>query len=181
MEHSGKIYLKIKYFVAKKFTTFLRSFFRFFVLARSDPDPKTAAGKAFTAFVVEGDTPGLTRGRKEINMGQRCSDTRGITFEDVRVPAANVVGAPGEGFKVAMKTFDKTRPTVAALATGVAYRCLDVATQYSLERKAFGTQIANHQGVSFLLAEMAINCELARLMTYKSGAEVGQAESNQAF
>ncbi|CAI5455082.1 unnamed protein product [Caenorhabditis angaria] len=144
----------------------------FFVLARSDPDPKAPAGKAFTAFAVEGDSAGLIRGRKEINMGQRCSDTRGITFEDVRVPAANIVGAPGEGFKVAMKTFDKTRPTVAALATGLAYRCLDVATQYSTERKAFGTEIYNHQGVSFLLAEMAINCELARLMTYKSGSEV---------
>ncbi|CAB3400632.1 unnamed protein product [Caenorhabditis bovis] len=144
----------------------------FFVLARSDPDPKTPSGKAFTAFVVEGDTPGITRGRKEINMGQRCSDTRGITFEDVRVPASNVIGAPGEGFKVAMKTFDKTRPLVAALATGLAYRCLDVATQYSLERKAFGTQIANHQGVSFILAEMAMNCELSRLMTYKSANEV---------
>ncbi|EGT31654.1 hypothetical protein CAEBREN_04578 [Caenorhabditis brenneri] len=99
----------------------------FFVLARSDPNPKTPSGKAFTAFVVEGDSPGLTRGRKEIYMEQRCSDTRGLTFEDVRVPAANVVGAPGEGFKVAMKTFDKTRPTVAALAAGVAYRCLGVA------------------------------------------------------
>ena len=91
--------------------------FRFFVLARSDPDPKAPAGKAFTAFAVEGDSPGLTRGRKvqhpikvhfwlilfvfqEINMGQRCSDTRGITFEDVRVPASQVIGAPGEGFKV---------------------------------------------------------------------------------
>lgn len=109
-------------------------------------------------------------------MGQRCSDTRGITFEDVRVPAANVVGAPGEGFKVAMKTFDKTRPTVAALATGVTYRCLDVATQYALERKAFGTVIANHQGVSNILAEMGISAELARLMTYKSGAEVSNAQ-----
>ncbi|KAJ1363318.1 putative medium-chain specific acyl-CoA dehydrogenase 10, mitochondrial [Parelaphostrongylus tenuis] len=69
----------------------------FFVLARSDPDPKLPAGKAFTAFAVEGDSPGLIRGKKEINLDQCCSDTRGITFEDVRVPAANVVGAPGEG------------------------------------------------------------------------------------
>ena len=76
-------------------------------------------------------------------MGQRCSDTRGITFEDVRVPAANVVGAPGEGFKIAMKTFDKTRPMVAALAVGLTARCMDEAAKYSLERKTFGTQIAN--------------------------------------
>lgn len=119
----------------------------FFVLARTAEDPKAAPGKAFTAFVVEGDSAGITRGRKEINMGQRCSDTRGITFEDVRVPAVNVVGAPGEGFKVAMKTFDRTRPTVAALATGVIARCLDEATKYSLERKTFGTQICNVSGL----------------------------------
>ncbi|WKY17162.1 hypothetical protein Q1695_001630 [Nippostrongylus brasiliensis] len=144
----------------------------FFVLARSDPDPKAPAGKAFTAFAVEGDTPGLTRGKKEINLGQRCSDTRGLTFEDVRVPASNIVGAPGEGFKVAMKTFDRTRPLVAALATGLSARCVDEATKYSLERKTFGTQIANHQAVQFILADMAMNVELARLMTYKSACEV---------
>ncbi|VDM76189.1 unnamed protein product [Strongylus vulgaris] len=102
----------------------------FFVLARSNPDPKAPAGAAFTAFAVEGDTPGLIRGKKEINLGQRCSDTRGITFEDVRVPASNIVGAPGEGFK--------------------------------------------HQAVQFILAEMAMNVELARLMTYKSAYEVDQ-------
>ncbi|KIH69471.1 acyl-CoA dehydrogenase protein [Ancylostoma duodenale] len=146
----------------------------FFVLARSDPDPKTPPGKAFTAFAVEGDTPGIIRGKKEINLGQRCSDTRGLTFEDVRVPAANVVGAPGEGFKVAMKTFDKTRPLVAALATGLSARCLDEAAKYALERKTFGTQIANHQAVQFILADMAVNVELARLMTYRSAHEVDQ-------
>lgn len=72
----------------------------FFVLARTSDDPKAPAGKAFTAFVVDGDTPGISRGKKEKNMGQRCSDTRTITFEDVRVPAANVLGAHGAGFKV---------------------------------------------------------------------------------
>ncbi|GMT04883.1 hypothetical protein PENTCL1PPCAC_27057, partial [Pristionchus entomophagus] len=144
----------------------------FFVLARSDPDPKTPAGKAFTAFAVEANTPGIHVGKKEINLGQRCSDTRGITFEDVRVPAANVVGAPGEGFKIAMKTFDKTRPMVAALATGLLARCLDEATKYSLERKTFGTQIANHQAVQFILADMAMNLEMSKLMTYKAAQEV---------
>ena len=72
----------------------------YFLLARSDPDPKAPAGSAFTAFVVDRDTPGITLGKKEIMLGQRCSDTRGITFEDVRVPARNVLGAPGKGFKV---------------------------------------------------------------------------------
>jgi acyl-CoA dehydrogenase len=82
----------------------------FFVLARTAEDPSTPAGSAFTAFVVEGDAKGLSVGAKEINMGQRCSDTRGVTFEDVRVPASAVLGAPGKGFKVAMGAFDQTRP-----------------------------------------------------------------------
>ncbi|GMR56394.1 hypothetical protein PMAYCL1PPCAC_26589, partial [Pristionchus mayeri] len=143
-----------------------------FVLARSDPDPKASAGKAFTAFVVDAKTPGISVGKKEINMGQRCTDNRGITFEDVQVPAANVVGAPGEGFKVAMKTFDKTRPMVAAMSTGLQARCLDEATKYALERKAFGTQIANHQAIQFMLADMAMNLELSKLMVYKAAQEV---------
>lgn len=113
------------------------------MLARSDPNPKTPAGKAFTAFIVDGDTPGITRGKKEKNMGQRCSDTRVITFEDVRVPAENVLGAPGAGFKVAMEAFDMTRPGVAAGALGLSWRCLDESAKYALERKAFGTVIAN--------------------------------------
>ncbi|CAI4233075.1 unnamed protein product [Auanema sp. JU1783] len=153
----------------------------YFVLARTDADPKCPSGKAFTGFVVDADTPGLTRGRKEINMGQRCSDTRGLTFEDVRVPASNVVGAHGEGFKVAMKTFDRTRPLVAALAVGVAARCLDEATKYSLERKTFGTPIVNHQAIQFILADMAMNLELARLMTYKSAYESEQARPGSYY
>jgi acyl-CoA dehydrogenase len=78
-------------------------------------------------------------------MGQRCSDTRGITFEDVRVPQENVLMGEGDGFKIAMGAFDKTRPPVAAGAVGLAQRALDEATKYALERKAFGTEIINHQ------------------------------------
>uniref|UniRef100_A0A0N5ANI2 Medium-chain specific acyl-CoA dehydrogenase, mitochondrial n=1 Tax=Syphacia muris TaxID=451379 RepID=A0A0N5ANI2_9BILA len=153
----------------------------FFVLARSDPDSKVPASKAFTAFVIDGDTKGIIRGKKEINMGQRASDTRGITFEDVRVPASAVVGAHGQGFIIAMKTFDRTRPAVAAMATGLAARCLDEAARYSLERKAFGTEIANFQAVSFMLADMAINLELSRLITYRSAAEVCAGNSGSYF
>uniref|UniRef100_A0A915Q2J4 Medium-chain specific acyl-CoA dehydrogenase, mitochondrial n=1 Tax=Setaria digitata TaxID=48799 RepID=A0A915Q2J4_9BILA len=144
----------------------------FFVLTRNSNDPKIPASKAFTAFVVDADAPGITVGKKEINMGQRASDTRGITFEDVRVPQSQMIGGPGEGFRIAMKTFDTTRPMVAAMATGLAARCLDEATRYALERKTFGTQIANNQAISFMLADMAINLELSRLMTYRSAWEV---------
>jgi len=153
----------------------------FYVLARTDPDPKAPTGKAFTGFVVDGDTPGITRGRKEVNLGQRCSDTRGITFEDVRVPKENVLTGEGAGFRISMGAFDKTRPPVAAGATGLAQRCLDEATRYALERKTFGTPIINHQAVSFLLAEMAIGVETARLAWMRSAWEIDQGRRNTYY
>ncbi|XP_049784443.1 probable medium-chain specific acyl-CoA dehydrogenase, mitochondrial [Schistocerca cancellata] len=150
----------------------------YFVLARTDPNPKASAGKAFTGFIVERDTPGLTPGRKEINMGQRCSDTRGITFEDVRVPKENVLIAEGAGFKIAMGAFDKTRPPVAAGAVGLAQRALDEATKYAMERKTFGVPIAQHQAVAFMLADMAIGVETARLAWMRSAWEADQGRRN---
>ncbi|ODM86739.1 putative medium-chain specific acyl-CoA dehydrogenase, mitochondrial [Orchesella cincta] len=153
----------------------------FFVLARTNPDPKAPAGKAFTGFVVEADTPGLTVGRKEINMGQRCSDTRGVTFEDVRVPQSQLLGAEGIGFKLAMGAFDKTRPPVAAGAVGVGQRALDEATKYALQRKTFGTEIINHQAVAHMLAEMAINVEVSRLIMYRSAWEIDQGRRNTYY
>ena len=144
----------------------------YFVLARTNPDPKCPASKAFTGFIVDADTPGVTPGRKEINMGQRASDTRGITFEDVVVPKENVLIGEGAGFKVAMGAFDKTRPPVAAGAVGISQRALDEATKYANERKTFGTSIINHQAVSFMLADMAIGTECARLAYMKSAWQV---------
>ena len=117
----------------------------YFVLARTDPDLGCPASRAFTGFIVDANTPGLTPGRKEINMGQRASSVRGITFEDVVVPKENVLVGEGAGFKVAMGTFDKVRPIVATQAVGLAQRALDEATKYALERKAFGVPIIKHQ------------------------------------
>ena len=132
---------------------------------------------------MEADTPGVTPGRKEINMGQRASDTRGITFEDVVVKKENVLLGEGAGFKVriincqkvitkwtmthfddmyartfqvAMGAFDQTRPPVGAGAVGLAQRCLDEATKYASERMAFGKPIIQHQAIAFMLADMAI-------------------------
>ncbi|XP_067004277.2 medium-chain specific acyl-CoA dehydrogenase, mitochondrial [Anabrus simplex] len=153
----------------------------YFVLARTNPDPKAPANKAFTGFIVERDTPGLTPGRKEINMGQRCSDTRGITFEDVRVPKENVLIAEGAGFKIAMGAFDKTRPPVASGAVGLAQRALDEATKYSNERKTFGVPINNHQAVAFMLANMAIGVETARLAWMRAAWEVDQGRRNTYY
>jgi len=153
----------------------------YFVLARTNPDPKCPASKAFTGFIVDGDTPGVTPGRKELNMGQRCSDTRGITFEDVVVKKENVLLTEGAGFKVAMGAFDQTRPPVAAGAVGISQRALDEATKYATERKAFGVPILHHQAVAFMLADMAIGTEAARLCYQKSAWMADQGIRNTYY
>jgi len=153
----------------------------YFVLARTNPDPKCPASKAFTAFIVDRDSKGVTPGRKEINMGQRASDTRGITFEDVEVPEENVLLKEGDGFKVAMMTFDKTRAPVAAAATGLAQRALDEATQYSFERKTFGVPIMAHQAVQLMLADMAIGVETSRLAWQRAAWEADQGRKNTYY
>ncbi|XP_072219358.1 medium-chain specific acyl-CoA dehydrogenase, mitochondrial [Leuresthes tenuis] len=153
----------------------------YFVLARTNAEPNCSTGKAFTGFIVDADTPGIQVGRKEMNMGQRCSDTRGITFEDVRIPKENVLIGEGAGFKIAMGAFDNTRPPVAAGATGLAQRALDEATNYALERRTFGKLIAEHQAVSFLLAEMAMKVELARMAYQRSAWEVDQGRRNTYY
>ncbi|XP_032884996.1 medium-chain specific acyl-CoA dehydrogenase, mitochondrial [Amblyraja radiata] len=153
----------------------------YFLLARTNPDPKASAGKAFTGFIVDADAPGIQVGRKEMNMGQRCSDTRGIVFEDVRVPADNVLIEEGAGFKIAMGAFDKTRPAVASGAVGLAQRAVDEATKYALERKTFGRLLVEHQAVSFMLAEMAMKVELARLGYQRAAWEVDQGRRNTYY
>ena len=124
--------------------------------------------RGICAFIVPADTPGISRGKKEDKMGQRASDTRVLDFDGVRVPAAQRLGAEGEGFKIAMQTLDRSRPPIAALATGIAQRALDEATKYAGERKAFGTAIGSFQAVQFLLADMAKDIEAARLLTLQS-------------
>ncbi|KAI9225552.1 MAG: acyl-CoA dehydrogenase/oxidase [Piptocephalis tieghemiana] len=152
----------------------------FFVLARTGAEGESA-GKAFTGFIVDGDSPGITVGRKEINMGQRASDTRGVTFEDVRVPDANRLGSVGQGFKIAMGAFDITRPLVASAAVGLARRALEEASQYALERKTMGKAIANHQSISFMLADMAMGIEASRMMVYRSAWERDQGRKNTYY
>ncbi|KAI8093620.1 acyl-CoA dehydrogenase/oxidase [Halteromyces radiatus] len=138
----------------------------FFVLARTDMEAST--GKAFSGFIVDADTPGIHIGRKEINMGQRASDTRGVTFEEVVVPHENLLASPGQGFKIAMNAFDITRPLIGAAAVGLARRAMEEATRFALERKTMGTEIFNHQAVAFMLADMAIGIESARMMVYNA-------------
>src|SRR5690606_40171377 len=121
-----------------------------------------------SAFVVPADSPGVVIGKKENKLGQRASDTRQIHFEDCRIPAANLLGAEGEGFKIAMKTFDRTRPDIAAFACGIMRRALDECVNYAKERKTFGVPIAQHQAVQFMIADMAIAYEAGHLLTYKA-------------
>eukprot|EP01104_Vermistella_antarctica_P005373 TRINITY_DN1589_c0_g1_i1.p2 TRINITY_DN1589_c0_g1~~TRINITY_DN1589_c0_g1_i1.p2 ORF type:complete len:441 (-),score=112.70 TRINITY_DN1589_c0_g1_i1:2259-3542(-) len=151
----------------------------FFVLARTDPNAKT--GKAFTTFIVDADSVGLTVGKKEVNMGQRCSDTRGISFENVVVPDENRLGPEGFGFKVAMGAFDRTRPPVAAGAVGLAQRCLDESVAYAKERKTMGVPIAQHQAIAFMIADMATNVQASRLLVQKSAFEVDSGRRNSYF
>ena len=138
----------------------------FFVLAKTDPNEKPH--RSLTGFIVDGDAPGVIRGKKEINMGQRCSDTRMITFEEVEVPEENVLGKPGDGFKIAMGAFDITRPLVASGAVGLAQRALYEATIYAKERKTMGKPIIAHQAIAFMLADMQMAVEASRNLVWKS-------------
>lgn len=151
----------------------------YFVLAVTDPE--ASVGKKMTGFVVDANTPGISVGDKLVNMGQRCSDTRPIFFDNVVVPHENVLGSVGAGFKVAMGAFDNTRPPVAAGAVGVSRRAMDEAMKYARERKTMGTAIINHQAIAFMLADMATGIEAARLLTLKSAYEIDQGRSNTMF
>jgi len=150
----------------------------FFVLAYTD---KSKGVKGMTGFIVPANSEGLEVGKKEINLGQRCSDTRGISFTNVKVPEKYRLGEEGQGFKIAMTAFDHTRPPVAAGAVGVARAAYQESVKYSTERKTFGVPIAKHQAVSFMIAEMAMNIEAARLMVWKSAFEIDQGRRNTMY
>jgi acyl-CoA dehydrogenase len=138
----------------------------------------TQRHKGITCFVVDRSTPGVSVGKKENKMGQRCSNTTDVLFEEVKVSGKNVVGVEGEGFKVAMRTFDRTRPWIAAGATGIIRRSLDESRKYALERKTFGVPIAQHQAIQFMLAEMAIAYESTRLLCHKAAWSIDEGKTD---
>lgn len=129
---------------------------------------KALKHKGISCFVVPRDTKGVTPGKHEIKMGQRSSDTAAVTFDNVRIPAAQRVGAEGDGFKLLMQTFDKSRPAVGAWSVGLARAAFDYALTYSKDRKQFGKPIGEFQAVQFMLAEMARDIDAARLMTQRA-------------
>jgi acyl-CoA dehydrogenase len=126
---------------------------------------RSSRHKGIVAFVLPEGTPGLSFGKKEDKMGQRASATRTVLFENVRVPGSQRLGAEGQGFRIAMQTLDRTRPMIAALATGIARRALEESVAYARERKAFGSPIAEFQAVQFMIADMGKAIEAARLLT----------------
>lgn len=135
------------------------------VFAMTDP---SKGSNGINAFVVPADTPGISAGKEEDKMGQRASNTTQVIYQDVVVPSANRLGAEGQGFKLAMKTLDRSRSGIGALAVGLARAAMEAAIDYAKERKAFQQPIANFQAIQFMLADMSIQIETARLITWKA-------------
>ena len=146
----------------------------FTVYAKTD---KEAGHRGISAFVVEKDW-GVVVDKKEDKMGQRASNTATITFNDVEVPAENLIGEENKGFKLAMMTLDRTRPGVAAMAVGIARAAFEFASEYSKERVQFGVPIAMHQAIQFMIADMATKVAAGRLLTWKGAWELDAGERN---
>jgi alkylation response protein AidB-like acyl-CoA dehydrogenase len=148
------------------------------VMAVTDPD-KGANG--ISAFVVHRDDEGFTVGSKERKLGIKGSPTTELYFENCLVPGDRMIGDPGTGFKTALATLDHTRPTIGAQAVGIAQGALDAAIEYTKGRKQFGQSISDFQGVQFMLADMAMKVEAARLMVYSAAARAERGEGNLGF
>jgi alkylation response protein AidB-like acyl-CoA dehydrogenase len=135
------------------------------VIAQTHPELKH---KGINALIIDKDTPGITLGPHEDKMGMRSSDTHSVMFSDVKVPKENRIGDDGFGFKFAMATLDGGRIGIASQALGIASGALERSIKYSKERKAFGTEIANHQAIAFKLSDMAVKVENARNLCLKA-------------
>jgi alkylation response protein AidB-like acyl-CoA dehydrogenase len=142
------------------------------VFAKTDPD---GGARGVSCFLVERDF-GVKIGKLETKMGLHGSPTGEVILEDVRVPAANLIGREGEGFKIAMHTLDRSRPSIAAQAVGIAQGAIDYAKGYLKERQAFGHPIAEFQGLQFMLADMAMKTEAARGLTYRACAIIDEGD-----
>jgi acyl-CoA dehydrogenase len=147
----------------------------FTVFAKTDPN---AGHRGMSCFIVEREMPGVKIGKKFDKLGQRASDTAEIVFENVEVPAENLVGKEGHGFYLAMNVFDHSRPGVASSAVGLLRRCLEESVKYASQREAFGVPIYQHQAVGHKIADMAINYEAARLLVWQSAWAVDSGVVN---
>ncbi|TWP35064.1 acyl-CoA dehydrogenase family protein [Leekyejoonella antrihumi] len=149
------------------------------VLAVTDPDGDR--GRNISAFVVEKSDEGFSFGEKERKLGIKGSPTRELHFEGTRIPADRMIGAPGEGLKIALRTLDHTRVTIGAQAVGIAQGALDYALGYVKERKQFGKAIAEFQGLQFMIADMAMKLEAARQMVYVAAAKSERGDDDLPF
>ncbi len=134
--------------------------------------------KGITAVVIEKGTPGIEIGKKEDKMGHRCSDTRAMTFNNVRIPKKNILGGLNQGWKIAMKTLDHSRPMVASSAVGGAQCAYDHAVKYAKERIQFNVPISNHQAIQFMIADMAMKIEASRLLVHKAAWLLDNGQPN---
>jgi butyryl-CoA dehydrogenase len=139
------------------------------IIAMTD---KSKGARGASAFIVEKGTPGFTFGKKEEKLGIRASSTAELIFTDCKIPKDNLLSKEGMGFIVTMKTFDMSRPGVAAQALGIAQGALDVAVKYSKERQQFGKSISSFQGIQWMLADMATQIEAARALVYSCAREI---------
>ena len=144
------------------------------VYAKTDKD---AGHRGISAFVVPREA-GVVVDKKEDKLGQRASDTAMVSFNDVEIPADHLLGEENKGFKLAMMTLDRTRPGVAAAATGISRAAFEFARDYSKERVQFGVPIAMHQAIQFMIADMATKIEASRLLTWQSASLLDQGKSN---
>jgi len=137
--------------------------------------------KGISCFVFPAKSTGITRNRMHGKLGQRAADTGEIIFDEVRIPTDALVGVEGEGFKYAMGTFDHSRPEIGAIAIGISQRALDECLKYSRQRSAFGQPIANFQAIQFMMADMAVEIEAMRLLTYKAAWLVDRGHTPNAI
>ena len=147
----------------------------YIVFATVDPSLRHSG---IMGFVIDRDANGVTIGKTEDKLGQRASNTAVVNFEDVRVSSDNVLAEAGHGFKLAMQTFDRTRPDIGAGACGLMRRALEESIAYALERKTFGVPIAEHQMVQAMIAEMGIKYEATRLLVWKAAWQIDQGGRN---
>ncbi|GFJ86454.1 acyl-CoA dehydrogenase family protein [Phytohabitans rumicis] len=148
------------------------------VFATTDP---SAGSRGISAFVVEKSDPGVGFGALEKKLGIKGSPTREVYFDGVRLPADRMIGAPGEGFRTAMRTLDHTRVTIAAQAVGIAQGALDLALEYVTQREQFGKTVATFQGIQFMLADMGMKLAAARQLTYAAAAKSERDEADLRY
>jgi alkylation response protein AidB-like acyl-CoA dehydrogenase len=163
---------------AKRFSSYADVASLLCVFAKTDV---TKGHKGISTFVVDVNTPGVTIGKKENKMGFKGFSACEVYFDHVIVPKENILGVEGEGFKIAMKTLDKTRPLVAAIGVGLAQGALDYAIAYSKERKQFGQSISEFQGLRWMMADMRTEIEAARQLVYKSATIIDNGEPDAAL